>query len=161
MLKDKVLFVFERCEHDDNKALAFENLSFLSKTSFVIIIRSLKFIVKNKSNENSFDMNYFKDISNKKRSTSTFRVFKNKMIKKFNLIDIAEIDASIYYHLIRNKKNKLFSLIINKIYNIFNELFEVISQLQRNNYISINKSYLYDSEIKYKRCYELYTSKNV
>ena len=38
MLKDKILFMFERCEYDDNKTLAFENLSFLLKTLFVIII---------------------------------------------------------------------------------------------------------------------------
>ena len=47
------------------------------------------------------------------------------MIKKFNFIDIVEIDASIYYYLIRNKKNKLFSLIINKIYNTLCEPFSI------------------------------------
>ena len=82
------------------------------------------------------------------------------MIKKFNFIDIAKIDASIYYYLIRNKKNKLFSLIINEIYDIFNKSFKIISQLQRNNSILINKLYLYDFEIKYKRYYKLYISKN-
>ena len=40
------------------------------------------------------------------------------MIKKFNFIDITKINVSIYYCLIRNKENKLFSLIMNKIYNI-------------------------------------------
>ena len=74
-------------------------------------------------------MNYFKDISNKKKSILTFRAFKEKMIKKFDLIDIAEINILIYYYLTRNKENKLFSLIMNKIYDIFNEFFEVISQL--------------------------------
>ena len=49
------------------------------------------------------------------------------MIKKFNLIDIIEINVSIYYYLTRNKKNKLFSLIINEIYDVFNKSFEVIS----------------------------------
>ena len=63
-------------------------------------------------------MNYSKDISNKKKSTSTFKTLKEKMIKKFDFIDIIEINALTYYYLIRNKKNKLFSLIINKIYNI-------------------------------------------
>ena len=51
------------------------------------------------------------------------------MIKKLDFIDIIKINASIYYHLTRNKENKLFSLIMNKIYNILNEPFEVISQL--------------------------------
>ena len=48
------------------------------------------------------------------------------MIKKLNFIDIVKINASIYYYLIRNKKNKLFSLIMNKIYDIFNKSFEII-----------------------------------
>ena len=160
MLKDKVLFMFKRCEHDDNKTLTFENLSFLSKTSSIIITRPLKSITKNKSNENNFDMNHFKNISNKKRSISTPRALKEKIIKKSDFIDITEINASIYYHLIRNKKNKLFSLTMNEIYDILNESFEIISQLQRDNRISINKSYSCDFEIKYKRCYELYISKN-
>ena len=74
-------------------------------------------------------MNYFKDISNKKRSISIFKIFKEKMIKKSDFIDIIEINASIYYHLTRNKENKLFFLIMNEIYDIFNEFFEIISQL--------------------------------
>ena len=121
--------MFERYKYDDNKILAFENLSFLSKTSLVIIIWSFKFIIKNESNEDSFDMNYFKDILNKKRLILTFRTFKKKMIKKFNFIDIVKIDTSIYYHLIRNKENKFFFLIINEIYDILNKFFEIISQL--------------------------------
>ena len=161
MLKNKILFIFKRCEHNDNKIFLFENLSFLLKTSFIIITRSLKSIIKNESNENNFDMNYFKDILNKKRSTSTFKALKKKMIKKFDFIDIAEINISIYYYLIRNKENKFFSLIINKIYDIINKFFEIILQLQRDNRISINKSYLCDFEIKYKKCCELYISKNV
>ena len=40
MRKDKVLFVFERYNYDDNKVLISENLSFLSITSFIIITRS-------------------------------------------------------------------------------------------------------------------------
>ena len=129
MLKNKILFVFKRYKHDDNKISTFENLSFLLKTSSVITIRFFKFIVKNESNENNFNMNYFKDISNRKRLTSTFKTFKKKMIKKLNFIDIIKINVSIYYYLIRNKENKLFFLIMNEIYNIFNKSFKIISQL--------------------------------
>ena len=82
------------------------------------------------------------------------------MIEKLNFINIVKINTSTYYYLIRNKKNNLFSLIINEIYDIFNEFPEIISQLQRNNRISINKLYLCDFEIKYKKCYKLYISKN-
>ena len=161
ILKNKMLFVSERCKHDDNKTSTFKNLSFLSKTSFIVIIRPFKFIVKNESNKNNFDINHFKNTSNKKRSISTPKTFKEKMIKKPNFIDIIEINASTYYHLTRNKKNKLFSLTMNKIYDISDEPLEIISQLQRNNRISINKSYSCDFETKYKKCYKLYISKNV
>ena len=130
MLKDKMLFIFKRCEYNNNKMLTFKDLSFLLKTLFIIITRFFKFIVKYKSNKNDFDINYFKDILNKKRSTLTFKTLKEKIIKKFNFIDIIEIDASIYYYLIQNKENKLFSLIINEIYDIYNKSFEIISQLQ-------------------------------
>ena len=41
------------------------------------------------------------------------------MIRKFDFIDIAKINVSIYYYLIRNKENKLFSLTINEIYDTF------------------------------------------
>ena len=82
------------------------------------------------------------------------------MIKKPDFINIIKINALIYYHLIRNKKNKLFSLIMNKIYDILCE-FSSTKTIQRNNRISFNKLYLCDFENKYKKCYESYTSKIV
>ena len=78
MLKNKVLFMLERYKHNNNKTLAFKNLSFLSKTSFIIIIWPFKPIIENESNENNFDINYFKDISNRKRSISTFKTLKKR-----------------------------------------------------------------------------------
>ena len=101
-----------------------KNFSFLSIISF-IIIRSFKFIVKNESNENNFDINFSKDILNKKRLISIFRAFKEKMIKKFNFINIAKINVSTYYHLIYNKKNKLFFLTMNEIYDTLYEFFSL------------------------------------
>ena len=68
ILKDKMLFIFKRYEYNDNKTLIFKNLSFLSKILLIIIARLFKFIIKNESNENNFDINYFKNILNKKRS---------------------------------------------------------------------------------------------
>ena len=76
MRKNKILFISRRCEHNDNKVSTSENLSFLSIISS-IIITLLKSIAEN-SNEKSFDMNFSKDI--KKRSTSTLKAFKEKMI---------------------------------------------------------------------------------
>ena len=117
IFKNKILFVFERCEYNDNKISISKNLSFLLITLFIIITRSLKFIIKNESNRNNFNINSLKDISNKKRLTLISKTFKKRIIKKPNFIDIIEIDVLIYYHLVRNKENKFFSLTINEIYD--------------------------------------------
>ena len=108
MRKIKILFVFEQYKYNDNKILTLKNLSFLSIISFIIILRLFKIIVKNKSDENNFDINFSKNISNKKKLTSTFKAFKEMKIKKFNFIDIIKIDASTYYHLTRKKKTFFF-----------------------------------------------------
>ena len=125
MLKDKILFLFERCDHNNNKISTSKDFSFLPNASSVVITRSFKFIVENDSNENNFDMNHFKNVFNKKKSTSTFRAFKKMKIQKSGFIDIVEIDALTYYHLIRNKENKFFSLIINEIYDTLIQSFEI------------------------------------
>ena len=65
MRKDKMLFVFKRYKHDDNKISISKNLLFLLIISFIVITRSLKFIIKNKSNEDNFDVNSLKDIKKK------------------------------------------------------------------------------------------------
>ena len=78
MLKNKILFIFKRCEYNDNKISITKDLSFLPIISFIIIIRPLKSIIKNESNENNFDINYLKDILNKKRSISTLKTLKKK-----------------------------------------------------------------------------------
>ena len=93
--KNKILFVSKRYKYNDNKVLTSEDLSFLSITSFIIII-SLKFTAEN-SNEENFDMNSSKDT--RKRLTFTLKTFKEKMIQKFDFLNIVEIDASTYYHL--------------------------------------------------------------
>ena len=128
--------------------------------SFIVIIRPFNSIVENDSNENNFDINHSKDVSNRKKFILILKAFKEKKIIKSDLIDIVEIDVLAYYYLVRNKENKLFFLIMNEIYDIFIEFFEIRSQTKRDNRISINKLCLCDSAIKYKKCYEFYTFKN-
>ena len=156
MRKNKILFISKRYEHNNNKVSIIENFSFLPITSFVIIT-SPKSIVEN-LNEESSDVDFSKDT--RKRSTSTLKTFKEKMIQKSNLLDIVEIDVSIYYYLARSKENKLFSLIMNEIYDIFIKLFEILPPMKRDNRILINDSCSYNFKIKYKKCYESYISKN-
>ena len=79
MLKNKILFLSERCDYNNNKILIIKDLSFLL-TSFIIITRSFKFIIENNSNENNFDMNHSKNVSNKKKLTSIFKALKEKKI---------------------------------------------------------------------------------
>ena len=154
MRKDKMLFISKRYKYNDNKVSASENLSFLSIILF-IVITSFKSIVVD-SDEESSDSS--KDI--RKRSTSTLRTFKKKMIQKSDLLNIVEINVLIYYYLARSKENKLFSLIMNEIYDTPIEPFEISSSMKRDNRISINDSCLCDFEIKYKKCYESYIPKN-
>ena len=156
MRKNKILFIFKRYKYNDNKVLTIENLSFLSITSFIIII-SLKSIAEN-SDEESFNINFSKNT--RKKSTSTFKTFKKKIIQKSDFLNIIEINVSIYYYLIRSKENKLFSLIINKIYDTLIESFEILSSMKRDSRISINDSYLCNFKIKYKKCYKSYIFKN-
>ena len=103
-------------------------------------------------------MNSLKDT--RKKSTFTLKALKKKMIQKSNLLNIVEINVSIYYYLIRSKENKLFSLTMNKIYDIFIKSFEILSSMKRDNRISINDSYLCNFKIKYKKCYKSYIFKN-
>ena len=154
--KNKMLFVSKRYKYNDNKVSISENLSFLSIISFIVII-SFKSTVKN-LNEENFDINFSKDI--KKRSTSILKTLKKKMIQKSDLLNIVEINVLIYYHLIRSKENKLFSLIMNKIYDTFIEFFETLLSMKQDNRILVNDSYLCNFKIKYKKCYKSYIFKD-
>ena len=80
MFKNKIFFLFKRYDHNNNKILILKDFSFLSITSLIIITRSLKLIIENNSNENNFDMNYSKNVLNKKRLTLTLKTFKEKKI---------------------------------------------------------------------------------
>ena len=124
------MFFSKRYNYDNNKISISKDLSFLSIISFIIITRSLKLIIKNDSNEYNFDINHSKNVSNKKKSTSTLKKFKKKKIQEFNLIDIIQINALTYYYLIKNKENKLFSLIMNEIYDIFIKPLEILLSMK-------------------------------
>ena len=103
-------------------------------------------------------MNSSKNI--KKGLTSTLKALKKKMIQKFNFLNIVEINVLVYYYLARSKENRLFSLIINEIYDTLIEFFETLSPMKRNNRISINDSCLCNFRIKYKKYCEFYIFKN-
>ena len=80
MLKNKTLFLFKRCDHNNSKILISKDLSFLSIISSIIITRSSKSTIENNSNKDNFDINHSKDVSNRKKSTSIFKALKKKKI---------------------------------------------------------------------------------
>ena len=159
ILKDKILFIFKRYKYNNNKISTLKNLSLLSIILFIIITRYFKLIFKNELNENNFDIFSLKDISNIKRLTLILKTLKEMKIKKFNFIDVIKVNILTYYYLIRNKKNKLFSLIINEINSEFIKSFDFILQIKRDNRISSNNLCLCDLIIKYKKCCKFYISK--
>ena len=145
MLIDKILFIFERYNYNNNNSLSLKDLVFVSLTIskintlslflilLIILKRSSSSIVKNnitllfenliKSTINSKISE--QDISiliNKRlllrryRLISTSRITKKRRITKSKLLDIAKIETILFYYLTYFKKNKLFFLIINKIY---------------------------------------------
>ena len=78
------------------------------------------FIFINKSNNNNFNINrYINDKLYKIRYILISRVLKERKVAEFEFLDIVEIDINLYYYLAKNKENRLFFLIINKIYNNF------------------------------------------
>ena len=86
---------------------------------------------------------------------SLISIFKNDIIEykdfinKSKNINTLKVEAIVYYKLIRDKNNKLFSLIINKN--------NIVSSTQRSSYgsrILVKKLYLYESKRKYKKYYK-------
>ena len=66
MLKNKLLFIFKRYKYNNNIMSLLKNLLILLITLFIIDTRFFKFIIKNKLNEDNFDIKLLKNILNKK-----------------------------------------------------------------------------------------------
>ena len=134
IIKNKILFISRRYEYNYNTTFSYSDLSFILNTTCTstlrtILKRSLIFIVEDKT---------IKDI--------------NSLLEDQN-INILEVEVVVYYRLIRDKNNKLFSLIINR-----NNIASLTSKIFYNSYILINKLYFYKSKRKYKKCYKSNTS---
>ena len=127
----------------------------MSINSSIVITRPFKFIVKNDSNENNFDINHSKNVSNRKilinkrRSISTFKTFKENKIQKFNLIDIVEIDAFAYYYLIKNKENKIQKFNLIDIVEINAFAYYYLIKNKENKLFSLTINEIYDTFIQF------------
>ena len=89
-------------------------LLILRSFNFLFFIILKKIILSPFILENDFEFNFF---DNKKRFISIFCILKKRKLSKLEFFNIIEIDINSYYYLIKNKDNKLFFIIINKIYN--------------------------------------------
>ena len=100
IIRNKILFLLERCEYNNNIILLAENLVFLSNiiaSSYTILKRSLNSILENKINLAI------------KTTEIAYEIILETILKTIN---VAEVEAISYYRLARDKENKLFSLII-------------------------------------------------
>ena len=134
IIKNKILFISRRYEYNYNTTFSYSDLSFILNTTCTstlrtILKRSLIFIVEDKT---------IKDI--------------NSLLEDQN-INILEVEVVVYYRLIRDKNNKLFSFIINK-----NNIASLTLRTFYSSYILVNKLYLYKSKRKYKKYYKSNTS---
>ena len=136
ILINKILFILKRYNYNSNKLSALKKLSFILSTisranilllfllSLVIFKRSLRSIVKNdkivinsKVTKRDISILANKRLSLKRyRLISTSRAAKERHLIESKLLDIAKIKVEVFYYLAPFKKNKLFFLIINKIY---------------------------------------------
>ena len=163
MLKNKILFVLDRCEHDENQTSSSKNLSFLPTSSPSSSSISLSSTLKRPSTPTCEDEGYkiafespsSSEQSSKSRRTSNSRAAKEQRTSLSDALNIVEIEASAFHMLTSNKINKLFSITSSEIHN------STSSPFVRNSRISVNESCLCDSKPKYKKCYKLYTAVRV
>ena len=152
MQRDKILFALNRCNYERDKISLDKNLFFLTSSTsslffslFILSRRllSLSLLVKEEivlSDESS--TKFFRI-----RILSIFREIKKLRKKNFEYLDIYKISIDVFYLNIKDKKNKLFSLILNKISS------KLETRVLKRSRILFNVSYLYKSKFKYKRYY--------
>ena len=68
-----------------------KNVLFLSTILFIINIRSFKFIIKNESNKDDFNIKFLKNISNRKKLTLISKSFKKKRFKSLILLTLLKL----------------------------------------------------------------------
>ena len=160
MLKNKILFVFDRYEHDGNQTSLSKDLSFLStpssSSSSISSLSTLKrpptSTCEDESYETVFELSFSSEQPFKSRRTSNSRAAKKQRISSSDILNIVEIEASAFHMLISNKTNKLFNITSSEIHN------SASSSFVRNSRISVNEPCSCHSKLKYKKCCELYTA---
>ena len=163
MLKDKILFVLDRYEHDENQTLLSKDLSFLSISSSSSSLISFLFTLKrpptstceDEDYEIVFELLFSSEQPFKSRRTFSSRIAKKQRTSSLDALNIVEIEASAFYMLTSNKTNKLFSITSSEIHN------SVSLSFVRNSRILVNGSCSYHSKLKYKKCCRLYTAVRV
>ena len=138
MMRDKILFISERYEHDYNATFSPSSLLFVFNSTCTSISKTILLL-------------YFLSISKR----SLISIVEDETIREINLlqkdenIDILEVGVVVYYRLARDKDNKLFFLTIDK-----NNIASLTSGPFCDPHMLVNKLYLCESERKYKKCCE-------
>ena len=131
MIINKILFILERYYYNNNNTSFSKELIFIPlKLSSILLL----LVILKRSLSATVEEETINNIT---------------LLSKNKEIDILKVEAIVYYKLIRDKNNKLFSLIITRINKAY-----LTSRSSRNSYMLVNKLYFYRFEIKYKRCCE-------
>ena len=151
IIRDKILFMLKRCQHDNNiVSIATKLLFFSSRRQSLdvqaLAITNLEYLSSVEISSSHFFLLSFK-------LTILHRTTKDTLVKRFNSVadeleylNIVEISAEFFFMSAKNKNNKLFLLTLN----------EIISQSQLESRkilrVSRNNLYSYEFEYKYKKC---------
>ena len=125
MLKDKILFVPGRCEHDGNQTSPPEDLSFLPTPSppspsippSPTLKRPPTPTCEDEGYETASESPSSSEQPSKPRRTPSPRAAKEQRTSSPDALDIVEIEAPAFHMLASNKANKLFSITPSEIHN--------------------------------------------
>ena len=163
-MKDQILFIPSRCEYDGNHSSTNEDLTFvsLSPTPSLPLRRTPRPTVEDDNDlevdeaqpplkdgsDLSLESSNSDDGPSRKRTLPTPRGAASQKNADPDFLDIYKISADAFFLNIKNKANKLFSLIMNKIDTPLPPL-RTYSSLK----VGRNNRYLYRSNFKYKKYY--------
>ena len=150
MLLNKILFVLNRCNYNDDKTSLFNLKVFKSFKNVIFEILSnrilISSVIRNFILLSLFIVSLFLQTVENNFNIDDFSNSNTSKIINDSLLNIYKIVISIYYNLVRKKNYKLFILTITSKASLITNLrlFKIYLR---------NKTYLYKLDIKYKRYY--------
>ena len=136
MMRNKILFVLGRYEHDYNATSSLSSLLFVLDSTYTSTLKTILSLYPLSVSKRSL-ISIVEDETTREINS----------LQKDENIDISEVGAAAYYRLARDKNNKLFSLTIDG-----NNITPFTSGSSRDPRVPVNKLYPCESGRKYKKC---------